>query len=267
MIVGDLLDLKPFRGAYVDMTYEWRDTPANEMRHGCISLSSRPTKEWTPAARSGILGIQRNGHPKLDGESWFCAPFQQYRAFQITERFRVAKNAIRFLCRGCSDPRIPRCSPIAIALHPLAAALDRARVARNEKWGKSFICSACGRNGLGGGIAIPSELWWITTETSSEEIERRLAPAEFDRVMRDATLTVYLDSCSNRGRTVRISSMATFELTWTSTRGEYVRSGHEEPPPAGWWGRWLAVEELRPHALWIRMHDGHELYRRPPTAF
>jgi hypothetical protein len=243
------------RGAYVDCAYDVRDLQNGELPPGLRRLA-KPDIRWRRMTAEGILGFTRGGFPKFGNEPYFADPYRKVANVVMTERFRPARNAVKFLCRECGDPR-PRArrSPLSVKPHAIAVQLDVARIRLELTSGASFTCSICGASGRLGVYRVPSFLWWVTPDTPDAIVERELAGLQFDRVMRDATMRLALISCRAPFR-----PGGPFHSQWQSSRGEFVNCEHEAPPPAGWWERWMPIEELKECVASIIAQGGHVLH-------
>jgi hypothetical protein len=112
---------------------------------------------------------------------------------------------------------------------------------------------ASGQRGI---YKVPSEYWWITTDTPDEDIEKALSGEQFNRVMRDATMELYMTGCDGPFRKGQ-----PYRPSWRTHLGEHVRCEHIDPPPSGWWVRWIPIEDLREVMTSIVSNDGHVLHR------
>jgi hypothetical protein len=147
--VTEFDSFRPLRGAYVDCSYRVRELQNGELPPGHSRLD-KPDTEWRDGKREGILGFSKTGYPMFEGQPHFDSSYRKYADVVMVERFRPAKNAVRLLCRDCGDTRPQRRrSPVAMRSHPLAVALEAARIRMDQTGGKSFICSVCGQAGRG----------------------------------------------------------------------------------------------------------------------
>lgn len=248
------------RGAYVDCTYDVRDLQNGELPPGKSTLA-KANIEWRERKAEGILGFSKSGYPQFDGETWFLDSFRKYAHVNMVERFRPAKNAIRWLCMDCGDVRPNRRRSILdVRVHPIAVALKAARRRMDQTWGKSRVCSVCGANGDRGIYRVPSDLLWITTETPDDVIEKALAGDAFARVMKDATMQLWLWECSAQNW----NGTTQYSLRWRGSHGEYVSGKAKEPPPSAWWDRWMPLEDISPWVSYMATNDGHILRKEHP---
>lgn len=237
---------KSLRGSYVRVRVTRRHPTCSVM--GGVKEWS----EWQTATLEGILGFTLDGRPKLDGQPMLW-PGSECEIESVDVLFRPKWNAIRMLCLHCAGKRPNLRNPLGVRTHPIAQQLNDARVRLDQTSGKSFKCSACGTPGVSGICRVPSAYWWVTTETTDEEIERGLASMVFDRKMRDATMVLVLRGVQRTWLSrFEKEGRQSYDTSWDSTRGDFVRAILPEAPPAGWWERKVPIEELRRYATEIR---------------